>query len=52
MINGVPAPMARSTPISFVRSITPIDNAPVKAMPPTTAMMIARPNNIVVTVLN
>lgn len=45
-------PTARSTPISFVRSITPIDSAPIRAIPPTSATMIDNPSIISMTMLN
>ena len=32
--------IARKTPISFVRSITPMESAPIKAIPPTTATIM------------
>ena len=46
IITGVLAPMARITPISWVRSTTLMEREPIKPIPPTTTMMMAGTNSM------
>ena len=46
IMTGVLAPMARITPISLVRSVTLMERAPINPIPPTMAIITARPSSM------